>query len=312
MKLYANLHLHSTHSDGVYTPTELARIAYDEGYRAAALTDHDAVSGNAEFMAACKALGMESLFGIEFSAKTELIRNPKTGKEGSFHMTAFDFDPEYPEMKEYLRQMSLRETDQTKILFDRGVEIGYIKGITWEDVLSYNEGITWLCNDHVFRAMKAMGLITDSKYTEFFNTCYGKHRAAVPRLYEPKYDSEIIKLVHDAGGIICLAHMAEQFRAIPDIEKTGYAPYVDRMIEMGLDGVEVWHQLLNEKQREETYQIALDRGLYVSGGSDHSGVCGGQYAFYEKPEESRFWIEPLSTGTTREHFEEIRDKKIKR
>ena len=34
MKLYANLHLHSTHSDGIYTPKELAKIAYDEGYRA--------------------------------------------------------------------------------------------------------------------------------------------------------------------------------------------------------------------------------------------------------------------------------------
>ena len=77
MKLYANLHLHSTHSDGVYTPAELARLAFEEGYKAAALTDHDAVSGNFEFMAACKELGMESLFGIEFSAKTELYKNPR-------------------------------------------------------------------------------------------------------------------------------------------------------------------------------------------------------------------------------------------
>jgi predicted metal-dependent phosphoesterase TrpH len=58
MKLYANLHLHSTHSDGVDTPTKLAQLVYEEGYKAAALTDHDSVSGNAEFMAACRALGM--------------------------------------------------------------------------------------------------------------------------------------------------------------------------------------------------------------------------------------------------------------
>ena len=41
VRSYANLHLHSTHSDGVYTPAELAKIAYDEGYRAMSLTDHD-------------------------------------------------------------------------------------------------------------------------------------------------------------------------------------------------------------------------------------------------------------------------------
>ena len=310
MKLYANLHLHSTHSDGVDTPADLAKIAFEEGYKAAALTDHDSVSGNGEFMASCKELGMECLFGIEFSVKTNLYTNPKTGKPGSFHLTAFDFDPEYPPMKEYLEQMSLRETHQTKVLFERGVDIGYIKGITWEEVLEYNKGITWLCNDHVFRAMKAKGLVTDLDYTDFFQTCFGKHRNEVPKLYDFKYDDEIIRLVHEAGGIVCLAHLSEQLGKLPDVAEKGFAPYVDQLIEMGLDGVEVWHGLLNEKQREEVYRIALDRGLYVSGGSDHSGICGGQYAFFENPKESRFWLEPLSTGTTKQHFEEMRDKKL--
>lgn len=312
MKLYANLHLHSTHSDGVDTPTRLAQIAFEEGYRAAALTDHDSVSGNGEFMAACRALGMESIFGIEFSAKTELYRKANTGKPGSFHLTAFDFDPEYPAMREYLDQMSMRETHQTKLLFERGIEIGYIKSITWEDVLKHNEGITWLCNDHVFRAMKAKGLLADSDYNEFFATCFGKHRKEIAPLYDFKYDYEIIKLVHDAGGIVCLAHLTEPLSGAVDVSETGFAPYLDRLVEMGLDGVEVWHQLLNEEQRKEVYQLALDRGLYISGGSDHSGLCGGQYAFFEDPKQSRFWLEPLSTGTTKEHFEEIRDKKLSR
>ena len=215
-------------------------------------------------------------------------------------------------MKEYLYQMSMRETDQTKILFHRGIEIGYIKGITWEEVLEYNKGITWLCNDHVFRAMKAKGLVTDLDYNEYFETCFGKHRSGIAPLYDFKYDYEIIKLVHDAGGIVCLAHVSEQLGNYPGIEETGFAPYVDKMIEMGIDGIEVWHNLMNEEQRKEAYQIAMDRGLYVSGGSDHSGICGGQYAFFEDPTQSRFWIEPLSTGTTKEHFEEMRDKKISR
>ena len=167
MKLYANLHLHSTHSDGVYTPTELAQLAFEEGYKAAALTDHDAVSGNKEFMEACKALGMESLFGIEFSAMTKLFTNPKNGKPGFFHLTAFDFDPEYPEMKEYLAQRSFCEAEQTRILFERGLAEGLIHGIAWEEVLDYNKGVTWLCNNHVFETMKAKGLVTDLDYMNF-------------------------------------------------------------------------------------------------------------------------------------------------
>ena len=98
----------------------------------------------------------------------------------NFHMTAFHFDPEYPEMKDYLTKLSEKETDQTRQLFARGVDIGYIKNITWDEVLEYNKGITWLCNEHVFRAMKAKGLITDLEYEDFFVTCYGKHRDLVP------------------------------------------------------------------------------------------------------------------------------------
>ena len=45
---YANLHMHTTHSDGVYTPSEIVRIAKKEGYRAVAITDHDAATGYPE------------------------------------------------------------------------------------------------------------------------------------------------------------------------------------------------------------------------------------------------------------------------
>lgn len=48
MHPYANLHLHSTHSDGVYSPTELVTISKNEGYKALAITDHDTVSAYPE------------------------------------------------------------------------------------------------------------------------------------------------------------------------------------------------------------------------------------------------------------------------
>ncbi len=44
MKLYANLHTHSTHSDGKFSPAQLAKVAYDEGYHAFSATDHDTVA----------------------------------------------------------------------------------------------------------------------------------------------------------------------------------------------------------------------------------------------------------------------------
>ena len=87
MKQYANLHLHSTHSDGVYTPAELVRIAKDEGYRALALTDHDTTTGNADMRRECEAAGLDFIFGCEFSS-------PWRERRINFHIVGFDFDPE--------------------------------------------------------------------------------------------------------------------------------------------------------------------------------------------------------------------------
>ena len=114
MDFYANLHTHSTHSDGQFTPAQLARVAKAEGYRALALTDHDTVTGYGELKAECGKLGLECIFGAEFTAPSSLLARP--GKsDGQFHLTAYHFDPEFPAMKEYLRGMSLREADQTRV-----------------------------------------------------------------------------------------------------------------------------------------------------------------------------------------------------
>ena len=179
MKYYANLHTHSTHSDGKYTPARLAQMALEEGYGAVAVTDHDTVTGYWELKAECDKLGLETVFGAEFSAPTDLYKT-RDEYEASFHIMGFHFDPEYPAMKEYLAGMSLREADQTRILTERGLREGLLHDITWEEVLEFNKGITWLCNEHVFRLMEAKGQVTKADYPHFFQTVFGPRRAEIP------------------------------------------------------------------------------------------------------------------------------------
>jgi len=293
MKVYACLHTHSIHSDGVYSPEELAQIGADEGYKAIVLTDHDTVSGTQDMIAACRAKGLESMLGIEFSTNFP-------GATGGLHITAFHFDPEYHEMKEYLYSLSNRETEQTRILFERGVDIGYIKGISWDDVLEYNKGITWLCNEHVFRAMKHRGLITDLEYGEFFETCYGVHRGEVKSDIGFMNVRELIPLIHTAGGIACVAHPMPPY---------GNLDLVEKLVELGIDGIEVWHSLLKGADRRRALELARKFDLYVSGGADHEGLLSGQYLRFEHPEETTYYFPPLTLGTTKFFYEEIRDKK---
>ena len=293
MKMHACLHAHSTHSDGIYSPLEIATIARDEGYHAIVLTDHDTISGTNEMIAAANALGLESMLGIEFSTFA-----PEINQE--LHITAFHIDIEHPEMKEYLLRLSEKETDQTRVLFHRGVDLGYIKGITWDEVLEYNKGITWLCNEHIYRAMKSKGLITDYEYPSFFANCYGVHRKEVP----PKYDfldvRELIKLIHKAGGIACVAHPMPPF---------GHLDYIDYLVDIGIDGMEIWHGILKGKDRRRALELALKHNLYISGGQDHSGLIGGQYSRYENPKETRYYYPPATLGTTKMFYEEIRDRR---
>ena len=295
MKVYACLHAHSTHSDGAYSPAELAQIGYEEGYRAMAVTDHDTISGNADMIAACRERGMECIAGIEFST---VLPSSRCG----LHITAFHFDPRHQRLKEYLDRLSEKETEQTRILFQRGVDIGYIKSITWDEVLAYNAGITWLCNEHVFRAMKAKGLITDIQYREFFEACYGKYRGQVKSDIEFLPADELIALIHEAGGIACYAHPMPPY---------GNLDLVEKMVEYGVDGIEVWHSMLKGADRKRALTLAKEYDLYVSGGADHEGLLGGQYRRFEKPEETEYYFPPLTLGTTQFFFEEIRDKQKK-
>lgn len=290
---YANLHTHSTHSDGFYAPDELVRIAKEIGYGAIALTDHDTVSGNPIMKRECERLGIEYVFGAEFYA-----RLPEAGR--IIHMTGYGFDPEYPPIKEHVRKMAEKYSTPTKLLFERAISLGEIKGVSWEEVLEYNKGINWLVYSHVFNTMKAKGLITMEERAALQERCFSTElKRSIPSMHDYADARELIRHVHDAGGIMLFAH------------PHGFLDYVKMLAKEGLDGLEVWHGELDASERREALTIARDYELYVSGGDDHSGLLGGQYYRFEHPEETRYFFPPLSLGTTQYFFEEIRDMKKK-
>ena len=66
-----DLHVHSTKSDGSYTPTELVNYALEKGLSAFALTDHDTTGGITEALAAARGKNIEVIPGIEFSSEYE-------------------------------------------------------------------------------------------------------------------------------------------------------------------------------------------------------------------------------------------------
>ncbi len=291
-KMYANLHFHSTHSDGIDTPETLAKIAKEEGYGALCLTDHDTNTGLGEMKAACEKEGLEFLTGCEFYCKLGDI---------PFHIVGMDFDPNHPNMLEYQDYSNKRWLTITKGFFDLGLERGTIKGITWDEVVADNPGVTTLVNDHVFRTMKKKGLATDKDYDEFFRVNYG-FRAPFDNPYKPWSVQQVFDLIHSSGGIVIFAHPGYQ---------NAYR-YFDELLELGFDGVEVQHPdnvELGEGIFDELYKKCENLGLYVSGGTDHSGLMGGQYAFFDGPvEEGPHYIPSLKYGAREVDFRNIQKR----
>ena len=135
----------------------------------------------------------------------------------------------------------------------------------------------------------------------WFKENFEKQRGYFPPSYNFKPLSELIKLVKDAGGFCIVAH---PHACLDDI---------DELMSLGIVGLEVLHPDLTEDEKKRALEIALEKGLFIGGGSDHNGLCGGYYSSYPSEEElkkSYHYIPELSVGTSKEFFDEIKTRTI--
>lgn len=249
---YANLHLHSCYSDGVYTPKELCEKAKKMGYGALALTDHETVSGCKAMAKAAAKAGLEYIPGFEAYAQ-------EFGT--SFHITCFDFDTDDKAICEYFRKLSIGAELFTHAKFDSLAANGIVKGITWQNVLDDAPENCWLCNEHIFASMiKRLGY-TQSNYWDYMAE-FRKQKVEVEKPFVDLSASTLISMIHNAGGITVLAHPHNQTQYLPALR------------ELGLDGVECDHPDIYDKDIKAALTFAKENKMYISGGTDHTGQLG--------------------------------------
>lgn len=307
MKMYANLHTHSNHSDGRYSPTELARVTKKEGYGAVVLTDHDNASGCSELAAECEKLGIETLVGAELNTPSKLLKNQPQGLPDShvisqFHIVGLDFDPEYPPMKEYLEYVCKRRTDMTQQLFDNAVKAGRVRGIEWEEIVEYSKaaGKPWVAGPQVKAVFVEKGIIDQSDFGFITKNIFGQYTKDAIERFPYKEEHEIIKLIRDAGGVAVIAHPHMQIFCL------------DALLEMGINGIETSHHSLTEEESAIVYKYAIEKNLFISGGCDHSGLCSGYYPEDGNEEKHPKYAPYCFYGASKTHFEEIKTRKLMR
>ena len=278
---FANLHLHSTHSDAGFRPAHLVCLAKSLGYGALALTDHEAISGIPELFGAAKNNGIEALSGVELYARVP---------EGPvFHIVGLDFNIYDPGMIAFTDEMTAHRNEHTRRQFEFACERGLFKGVTWDDIVRCNPGSKWFCNDQVYFALDALGIIPIAKRHETYKEAFKTGEAAKIKIYVPEM-KDVIRTIRDAGGIAILAHPSE-----------GAFQYVPELVKMGLNGIEVSHPDITERAAKLAVHAAIEYNLYCSGGTDHTGpmsACGGDLAI------------PAYQGATEDEFLAIKERRF--
>ena len=253
---FANCHFHSTHSDGEYRPRFLARMALGLGYKALALTDHDVLSGNRELLHEAGKLGLLAMPGVEITCRNDEI---------GFHLVGLNLDLDNPRLNAFVDQLCQWRNENTKALFDRGVKLGLLENITWDEVEQYNPGCRWFCNEQVFNAMELKGVYDPDKRPMQFKEVFASSTSVKlgMRIQEASI-TDAISVIRQADGIPVLAH-----------PYGGRTKYVPELVEAGLLGIETCHPSLNEEDTRLAEEAAAAYKLYRSGGSDHNGVMSG-------------------------------------
>ncbi|MDC0335997.1 PHP domain-containing protein [Pseudodesulfovibrio sp.] len=248
-----DLHTHSTASDGTLSPTELVRLAKESGLDAIALTDHDTFAGVAEAMEAGKESGIEVIPGCELS-----LESPDG--VGWMHVVALWLPPEPEELKTafdwVIEGRKTRNHEIVGKLRSQGISI------TYEAVAARAQGT--IGRPHFAQELLSLGVV--SSINEAFKVWIGDHgRAYVPkRKLKPR---QALNILNTIGATSILAHPFALGLNAAETEKL-----VRELMDMGLDGMEVYYSEHNEADTKTYKEMAQRLGLLISGGSDFHGT----------------------------------------
>jgi len=256
--MYADLHLHSTESDGQLTPTELVEKAKVLGFKAIALTDHDTISGLSEAQVAGAGVNLEVIAGIELSA----IDTRERG-EVEVHVLGYYINYQDMTLQKVLKQIKHSRQNRAINMVKKLNDLNILISIENVEALA---GSGTIGRPHIARAMEEAGYIKEIK--EAFTKKYiGRGGLAYVERFKIS-PQEAIQLISDAGGLAVLAHpgfLSDQ-TALGEKEIKDY-------IDFGLAGLEVYYSKHKQDQLKYYEDIVKKYDLLITGGSDcHGGA----------------------------------------
>lgn len=251
----ADLHMHTSYSDGVYSPAELLSKARKAVLSTIAITDHDHVGAIDEASALGRQMGIEVVPGVELSISL---------RDKDLHILAYFFDPGNKTLLDYLAFFRGERLKRAERIVKKLNQINV--PLKLNSVLD-KAGIAAVGRPHIANALLEEGFV--DSFQEAFQRFIGTGGPA----YETKFQlnpAEAFRLIARSGGLSFLAHPGNFLTEADLLE----------LIKDGLDGIEVVHPSHSPQQQDYYRGIVNNYFLLESGGSDfHGGKKNDDYVF---------------------------------
>ncbi|MDR2185783.1 MAG: PHP domain-containing protein [Treponema sp.] len=251
----ADLHIHSTWSDGSLSIARIVKTAKALGLAAISVTDHDTMAGQEEAGEEGKKQGLEIIPGIEVSAF-----DPETGRK--VHILGYriaDQGTVETACRPYLTDRHRANRGALSLIRAAGYCVDE------EDVSAYIGKGGVLYRQHIMHALADRGYTT-AIYGPLYRWFFGPGGIAVAQSrYMPA--EEAVRLIVDCGGKAVLAHPFQY-------DSLGLLP---KLAGWGLGGIECWHHTQTSGRERQVQEGAERYGLFLTGGSDFHGL------YSEKP-----------------------------
>lgn len=249
--MLADLHLHSTVSDGWRDPHEVARLAADRGVRVMALTDHDSVQG------IDRARAVAHRRGLGYVPALEITTYPPNQMR---HILGHGVDPRHPRLLAVIQrtQAAVRRQTETWIDMLREEGIGQHLGL---QAFRYKATVM---PGAVLKVLLQHGVMSEREGWDSVR----RATASLPRDWDATVPSpqEAVDAIHAAGGVAVHAH-------------PGSVPDQDLMKEVLpiIDALEVYTRRHSPEQVPVYEELARQHGLLMTVGTDYHGFHGDDY-----------------------------------
>ncbi len=251
-RLNADLHCHSSISDGTLAPEAVVARAHEKGVQLLSLTDHDELAGQARAQAKARELGLPYVAGVEISI---------TWAGETIHVVGLDVDPNNPELIDGVARTRDGREERAKEMAEQLRAVG-IEG-AYEGALRYVGNPELISRTHFARFLVETGVCAD--VSEVFQRYLSEGKPGfVPHRWARL--GQALSWISIAGGVAVLAHPG-RYR----LDDTALWALISEFREAGGTGIEVVCGSHTRDQYARFAGLAREFGLRASRGSDFHG-----------------------------------------